>query len=34
MEFAKPSADYTYALLVREGAGGRIHFEHVKIERI
>ena len=34
MEFAKPDAAYTYALLVREGTGGRIHFEHVKIERI
>ena len=34
MEFAKPNAAYTYYLLVREGAGGKVRFEHVRIERI
>ena len=34
MEFEKPDAAYSYSLLVRHGAGGRIRFEHVKIERI
>ena len=34
IEFAKPDAAYSYSLLVRHGAGGRIRFEHVKIERI
>ena len=34
MEFRKPNAAYTYYLLIREGAGGKVRFEHVKIERI
>ena len=33
IEFTKPDAAHTYFLLVREGAGGRVRFEHVKIER-
>ena len=34
IEFTKPDAAYTYYLLVREGSGGKVRFEHVKIERI
>ena len=34
IEFAKANADYKYYLLLREGAGGKVRFEHVKIERI
>ena len=34
LEFAKPDAAYTYALLVREGGKGRIRFGRVRIERI
>ena len=34
MEFTKPNAAYTYALLVREGDAGRIRFAHVRIERL
>jgi len=34
MEFTKPNAAYTYALLVREGGMGRIRFCHAKIERL
>ena len=34
LEFVKPSAAYTYSLLVREGAGGRLRFERVRIERL
>ena len=34
IEFTKPDAAYTYYLLIREGSGGKVRFEHVKIERI
>jgi hypothetical protein len=34
LEFKKPDEAFYYGLLVREGAGGRIRFTHVKIERI
>ena len=34
MEFTKPNAARTYALLVREGDAGRIRFNRVRIERL
>ncbi|MBQ6340931.1 MAG: metallophosphoesterase [Kiritimatiellae bacterium] len=34
IEFAKDNAAYWYYLLIREGTGGKVRFEHVRIERI
>ena len=34
IEFAKPDAAYSCYLLIREGSGGKVRFEHVKIVRI
>ncbi|MBR2839129.1 MAG: hypothetical protein IKE55_10125, partial [Kiritimatiellae bacterium] len=34
LEFEKPNAAFTYALLVREGGAGRIGFRRVRIERL
>ena len=34
IEFEKGNADYKYNLLIREGAGGKVRFEYVRIERI
>ena len=34
IEFVKPNKAYSYFLLVRDGAGGKVRFERARIERI